>query len=75
MALAREFLVLKEKVKTIDDVATKMRTNGQFIGACSTCPFIEWCSLGRPTDARTVDAMFTYEPWSPFDRAFQADEK
>ena len=69
LVLAREFLALKERVKTIDDVLN-VRTNGQFTGACASCPFINWCSLGRPTDARTVDAMFTYAPWSPYLHAF-----
>ena len=69
LVLAREFLALKERVKTIDDIH-KVRTNGQFIGACSQCPFINWCSLGRPMDARTIDAMFTYSPWSPYLHAF-----
>lgn len=69
LALAREFLELKERVRSVDDLHN-VRTNGQFIGACASCPFIEWCNLGRPTDDRTFNAMLTHAPWSPYDHAF-----
>lgn len=67
--LARRFMDLKNHVKGIDDIK-KVRTNGAFSGACANCSFADYCNLGRPTDARTVDAMFTYAPWSPYEHAF-----
>lgn len=46
----------------------QVRQQGTFVyGACTSCEFQDFCSVGRPLDR--VTSMLTHDPWSPFDHA------
>lgn len=74
LELAARFGDLQERVKTLDDVH-KVRTQGQFTGACARCQFATYCREGRPTKGPQVGALLRHEPWSPYDHAFKADDR
>ena len=74
ISLARRFVTLRDIVKTVDDLHAKhVPTEGQFTGACTRCPFNDYCRMGRPTAPAQVSAQLRYDPWVPYEHAFQAE--
>src|SRR3990167_4665639 len=68
--LAARFAALGDTVKTLDDIH-KVRTQGQFTGACAQCQFSLYCREGRPTSGGQVGALLRHEPWEPYKHAFK----
>ena len=67
ISLARRFVTLRDIVKTVDDLHAKhVPTEGQFTGACTRCPFNDYCRMGRPTAPAQVSAQLRYDPWVPY---------
>ena len=69
--LARRFQSLKLQVSELEHVNDQPQY-GQVTGACSLCQFADYCAVGRPV--ATGKAILTYDPWSPFEHAFQPND-
>ena len=76
ISLARRFVALRDRVTTLDDLhAHAIPTEGQFTGACTRCPFNDYCKMGRPTAPAQAEAHLRADPWSPYAHAFQREEE
>jgi len=65
--VTREYLRLRKRVESIDDIRT-VAMQGRFkYGACGNCFAKAWCAQGRPV--KRVKAVFKVDRWDPIAHA------